>query len=244
MKGLITALRTLTVLPVPGRDAEGISSSLPWFPAVGLALGFAMYGLALLGGYMNDGGWPQLTALVIVGAGAVVTGGIHLDGLADWADGLGGGRDKTRILEIMKDSSIGAFGVLALIFICAGKWIAIVKLIGSGAALWIPAAYIVSRTIQVDLIVSLPYARKEGGTAGAFVEGGKPLHMAIALVAAFAMMIFLYGSSGAGVVVIGWIAARIFGHRCRKRVGGVTGDLLGACSELVETGILLLGVAL
>src|SRR5512145_1363019 len=121
LHGLVTALRTLTILPVPGSDASDMSRALPWFPLVGCLLGFLLWGLAWGFGFMAVF-WPGGTALVVVAASAILTRGLHLDGLADWADGFGGGRDKERTLAIMKDSHVGAFGVIALIIVLIARW--------------------------------------------------------------------------------------------------------------------------
>ena len=121
-------MRTLTVLPVPGRDAGNMASSLPWFPVVGLILGWILCGLAHAAQYVVDMVGPifapdtwypstpwhgGVAALLLIG-GVVLTRGLHLDGLADWADGFWGGHDRDTVLRIMKDSHTGAFGNIAV----------------------------------------------------------------------------------------------------------------------------------
>ena len=234
MRSLVTAVRTLTLIPMPGRDTDSFARSLPWFPAVGAVLGFASWGAAWL-----LRAWPEAAALAAVATLAVFTRGLHLDGLADWADSLGILRDRARALEVMKDPRTGSFAVIALVLVLLTKWAAIARLAQAGAAEWIVAAVVVSRWAQVEMAVSLPYARAEGGTASAFVAEAKLSHRLLALVTAAAIMGSLFGVSGALAMSVGWICCTVFGAWCRRRYGGATGDLLGACSELVETALLL-----
>ncbi|HOX07863.1 MAG TPA: adenosylcobinamide-GDP ribazoletransferase [Planctomycetota bacterium] len=243
LRGLVTALRTLTILPVPGRDAEGFGSALPFFPLVGALLGAAIWGLVEACGQLPDYGWSMGAAAAAVVGGIVLTRGLHLDGLADWADGFGGGRDRESTLRIMKDPAIGAFGAMALASVLLLKFAAVARLAASGTALWLVAAATVSRTVQVDLMVSLPYARAEGGKAGPFVQGARGWHLAAALAAVLVILLGIFGPLGAAALAAGWLFGRLFGLWCRRRVGGVTGDLLGAGSELVETALLVAAAA-
>ncbi len=245
MGGLTTAIRTLTILPAPGDTSRGdpggkMASSLPWFPLVGGAIGSILLGLMLLIDKLAPGHWPGGAAAAVVIAGVVLTGALHLDGLADWADGFGGGRDREKTLAIMKDSSIGAFGTVALISVLLLKWVALSRLAASGTHIWIVAACVISRTMMVELAVWLPYARPEGGTGATIVEGAKRWHRAFSLLVALAILLVLAGAAGAQALVVGWLLCRVFGYLCKQRVGGITGDMLGAGSELVETLILAL----
>ncbi len=236
--GLIAAVRTLSVLPLPGRAAEPMSAALPWFAVVGAALGAVLYGISALAAWPTIGGWPEVAALAVVIGGAVLTGALHLDGLADWADTLGGASAERR-LEIMKDPRVGAFGVIAVVAIVLCKWVALTRL-GPSGALWLVSAYAVSRTAMVDLAVRLPYARAEGGTAAIVVEHARPWHLVVCGLSALAVVIAVSGPAGVVALAFGWLIAALFGRWCRRRIGGVTGDLLGAASEIVETSILLL----
>ena len=97
-KGLNTAIRTLSILRPPGREAEPKSSALPWFAIVGGVLGLILYGISLLADLLTHGGWPEGTAAAVLVSGIVLTGGLHLDGLVDWADALGSISDRERKL--------------------------------------------------------------------------------------------------------------------------------------------------
>jgi adenosylcobinamide-GDP ribazoletransferase len=174
----------------------------------------------------------------MVAGGVLLTRGFHLDGLADAADALGSLAPRERMLAIMKDSAVGAFGVLALVLTLGAKWIAVARLVESGTGVWIVAAYVVSRAAQVELAVVLPYARAEGGTARAFVRDARGVHRLVAWTLAFLMITLVCGPAGVAVLVGGWLLARALGWRFMKMLGGVTGDLLGATSEIVETAVL------
>lgn len=243
--GLTTAIRTLTIFPAPGGPAPGdpegkMASSLPWFPLVGGAIGSILLGLMLLIDNLAPGGWPGGAAAAAVIAGVVLTGALHLDGLADWADGFGGGRDREKTLAIMKDSSTGAFGSVALISVLLLKWVALSRLAASDSHVWIVAACVISRAMMAELAVWLPYARPEGGTGASVANGAKKWHRMAALLLALAILLALAGAAGAQALAAGWLVCRGFGSLCKRRVGGITGDLLGAGSEIVETLILVL----
>jgi adenosylcobinamide-GDP ribazoletransferase len=239
LKGLITAIRTLTVIPVPGQDARNFASSLPWFPIVGLFIGSILYGAAFLAGIAFANPWNEGIALVIVGLSIILTRAIHVDGLSDWADGFGGGNDKQKILLIMKDPHKGVFGVIAIVFTILTKWVCIFRLLATHASFWIIGAYIISRTMQVEMAASLPYARIESGTACPFVNNARIMHRITALIIALGLVVWIFGIEGIAFIAGSWIACTLFGLWCRKRIGGVTGDTLGACSEIIETTVLL-----
>jgi len=243
VKGFVSALRTLTILPVPGKDSDRMVSALPWFPVVGLVLGSLLYGAARLFSGVAGGTWPEATAVAVLILGIVLTRGLHMDGLADWADGFWGGRERDEVLRIMKDTQVGTFGVCALACIVLAKWVCLTRLIVAGVPEWVIVAYVASRTCQVDMAVAQPYARDNGGTGAPFVKGAGLLHLSVAGAVAFALLLVVPGLdlTSIAAVALGWLVARAFGLWCHRRVGGVTGDLLGACSEIVETVVLAFG---
>jgi len=235
MNGLITAIQTLSILPIRGKGCEDFAKSLPWFPLVGLLLGLILAGSAGCCKAVP----AEATAVLLLLAGVLLTRGFHVDGLADCADGFGGGYTRERVLEIMKDSSTGAFGAIAIALSLLIKWVALTHLIETGNLAVIIVAYVVSRALQVEQMVRLPYARATG-TAASFVEGALPAHRLITLTTASIIAILLVGITGVLYLAIAWLAAYLFGQYCKKRVGGITGDLLGATSEITETLILFL----
>lgn len=235
IRAFVTAVRTLTVLPLPGRDTDRFSDSLYWFPAVGLLLGILQAFAAWL---VSLCGWSELSAASAVAAGVICTRAMHADGLADVADGFWGGRTKEDALRIMKDSSVGAFGVIALCLVMLFKWIAIEKLVSAGSFISIAGGVMLARWVQVALASTLPYARKEGGTACAFVGGaGKPHLLFSSLLTALLLFLSYRDnlSHAAAMASAALAAALLVGYKSSRKIGGVTGDVLGAASELCET---------
>ena len=241
LSGLVTALRTLTVLPVPGKDTETFSNSLYWFPAVGLLLGFMQLAIGYAG-YLS--GWNELAAALVVLGGIGLTRGIHADGLADLADGFWGGKTKEAVLRIMKDPNVGSFGALALSGMMLVKWIAVLKLFSLGAFGFIVCGVLLARWIQVLLASSLPYARSDGGTAHSFVNGAGWSHV---VVSSCLTLIFLgahlhFEPYTLAVAVFAALAAGVLiGILSYRKIGGVTGDVLGAGSELTEAFVWIAG---
>ena len=239
--GCVTAVRTLTILPCPGRDADSVASALPWFPVVGALLGALVAGLCWLVGQWA--GWPAGGSVAAVAGSAWLTGGLHLDGLADTVDGWRGGRTRERRLEIMKDSRVGAMGVIALILVLLLQWVAFTRLISAGSLVWIVVPFIAARLAQVQLAVCLPYARAEGGTAESYVKGARAGHWAVGLVSAIILCGGLAGVPGLTAVLVAVLLTLGLGRWMRRVFGGVTGDLLGLGGVVVETVLLFLFAA-
>jgi adenosylcobinamide-GDP ribazoletransferase len=239
MKGFGTALRTLTVIPWPGAESEDLSESLPWFAIVGLFLGLVLYATSILWRLVPFGSWPAGIALIMVGVEIWLTRGLHLDGLADWADSLGGIKEREKRLAIMKDHWTGAFGVMALVLALAAKWIAFERLFASGAVIWVLPILTLSRGMMVELIVTLPYARKGEGMARAFVEGASTKDRWVSHFVCLGLCSF-YGPFGLAALVMAWVIQRLFASLCLRRFGGITGDLLGTVNEMVEISLLIL----
>jgi adenosylcobinamide-GDP ribazoletransferase len=241
LSGLVTALRTLTVLPVPGKDTETFNNSLFWFPVVGLLMGLLQLTIGYAG-YLS--GWNELSAALVVLGGIGLTRGMHADGLADLADGFWGGKTREAALRIMKDPNVGSFGALALSGMMLLKWVAVLKLVALGAFGFIAGGVLLARWVQVLLASSLPYARSEGGTASSFVTGAGWLH---SLVTAVMTLLFLgallhFDLFAAVVAVLTALAAGLsIGMLSYRKIGGVTGDVLGAGSELTEVFVWIAG---
>ena len=239
LNGLVTALRTLTLLPVPGKDAERFSSSLYWFPIVGLMIGAVQAGLAWAGA---AAGWPELAAMIALGGGVMLTRGLHADGLADLADGFFGGRSKEAALRIMKDPNVGSFGALALIVVTLLKWVCLLELVRYGAFGMLVAGVMLARMAQVLLAARLPYARSEGGTATAFVEGAGTSHLLVAILSSLLLLLPLVNFDPLKAAILtgsGIASASAVGLLSWRKIRGVTGDVLGTCSELTEAAVWL-----
>ena len=239
MKGLVSAIRTLTILPWPAKEEEDLSNALTWFPLVGLILGLILNLTGRFWLLLPISPWPAGGALLILGVQIWLTRGLHLDGLADWGDSIGGfGRE--RRLSIMKDVSLGAFGVLALILALMAKYLAFERLMSSGSLAWLLPIMAISRGMMVELQTTLPYARKDGeGMAGPFLKGASNRHRVIShmLTAAIGLV---FGPVGLGLFFLAWLITKLYGTRIRNQFGGVTGDLLGTANEILEIFLLVL----
>jgi adenosylcobinamide-GDP ribazoletransferase len=236
MRALITALRTLTIFPVPGKDCDNFASAIPFFPAVGTLIGAivtaVLYGVSLSGWTSGAGALAAVTAIV-------VTRALHVDGLADVTDALGARGPIEKRLAVMKDPHTGAFGVTAVAADLLLKSAALAHIARAGEWSLAIAPFIASRTAQALVTVTLPYARAEGGTAGAFVHNARRLHLALAIAIGAACAIFTGGFPSTVLLVQGLVLAILLRSWMKHAFGGVTGDLIGATNEIVETGLLV-----
>lgn len=245
IRRFVLALQFLTVAAVrPGLRADGrdLAGSMLFFPLVGLILGAALAGFNRVVGF-----WPPVLAdALTVALLVVLTRGLHLEGLADTADGLAGGMGSGRALEIMKDHNSGAFAVMAVALDLLLRWAALMSL-APGLK---PAALILMATAgRWSMVVATyksPYARPrdEGGDsptglARPFTEELGSLELVGAGLTALAAGVFFLGARGfmllAGAGVLAWL----FRLYLIRRLGGITGDTLGATGEMTEVGLLL-----
>lgn len=239
-----TAVAFLTRLPMPHPDGAMPANFVRahrMFPVVGALIGAAV-GLLCLG--LRHIGVPDLAAAALaLGAGAILTGALHEDGLADVADGFGGGRDREAKLEIMRDSRLGTYGAAALMLSILARWACLVTLDNGGAVVaGLIAAHVGSRGIFAVLIQRTPLARDSGlaGSVGTVSDAT----VIRALVVGAVGLLFL-GIGGAIVAAL-LVAATIYAFRtlCLRQIGGITGDTLGAAQQLAEIAILVAASAL
>jgi adenosylcobinamide-GDP ribazoletransferase len=241
VSAFVTALRTLTIFTVPGKDTETFSNALFWFPAVGLLLGLMQ---AFLGYAAHVYAWNELSSALVVIGGIAMSRAMHVDGLADLCDGFWGGKTPEAALRIMKDPNVGSFGAIGVCVIILLKWIAVLKLIELGAFTVIAAGVLLARLIQVLLASALPYARSEGGTAHSFVSGAGWRHMVAASLLTIFFLFFLLQEEPIALLLllIAALAAGVMiGLLSYRKIGGVTGDVLGAGSELCELFVWIAG---
>ncbi len=235
-RDLRAALGWLTVLPV-GRTASD-ARPIRFFPLVGLGLGLVGGIVAALGARLTETPLAELVVgALVVGTWAVLTRLLHWDGLADCADGLLGGSTPERRLEIMRDSHVGAFGAVAIMFVLLVQVVAVATLVASGDMLEIVLAPVVGRVAaSVALWTNAP-ARADGlahtlsghdGIRGWIVAG-------IPLLLVFARPEF----ATAPVVIAGLLLAFFVPRVLASRVGGVTGDIVGAAVLIVESAVLV-----
>jgi adenosylcobinamide-GDP ribazoletransferase len=235
MNRLIAAIRFLTIIPVPGKigtSTEALAGSLYCFPLVGLLIGGVTGGLFYLAGpYLP----PPLAAVLAVTLLLAFSGGLHLDGVADCGDGFFSSRLRERMLEIMRDSRIGAMGVIALVLVLAFKGAALLAV--PALALWRPLVLmpVAGRAAMLVMMVVLPYARKEGGLASVFYNRVSPLLAGWALLFLLATGWLVAGLLGLLATLGGLLVLLLFCRFCHARIGGATGDTLGAACEIAET---------
>ncbi len=231
------AFSFLTILPVldAGPAAgETVAASFGWFAIVGFLLGLALCGADAILGYWL--GPPIRSALLILSL-TIVTGGIHLDGLADTADALGAGSNRARALEILGDSRIGTYGAVAIFFDLALKTLALATLAGPHRYAALILAPMLARGAMPLVASRLDYLRDGGAGATLLAHndraGGHSLGMVILMLVASVALGETKALIVAGAVTY---AMRQF---YRRWLGGVTGDLIGACGELVEVAVLI-----
>ncbi len=241
IRSFISATRTLTRVPIPGRGATNESNALYWFPILGALIGGTVALLAWLTGGLA--GWHTGAGTIGVIASTWITGCLHMDGLGDSVDAIYGGQTRERRLDIMKDVHMGAFGVIAIILSVIVKVIAISRLAAQGEWFWISIPFILSRTSIVILTTMLSYARKEGGKAGAMVANARTRHLITAIGTATILCWLLTGTGGLAALIISCLIILALARWMNRVFGGVTGDLLGMTNEIVEC-LALFGVAL
>ncbi len=186
----------------------------------------------------------MLSALVAVGATILATGGLHEDGLADVADGFGGGSGRDRKLEIMRDSALGSYGAMALFLTLAVRVVALAMLGHPElVALALIASHAAARGALPAVMAWAPLARDDGLAAGA----GRPTAGAAGLallLAALAVLLAVGFGAGLLALLVGWLAGALVLAQARRQIGGQTGDVLGAIEQAVEGAVLLTLVAL
>jgi len=241
LRPLGAALGFLTRLPVTPRDlteAE-LARALGWFPVAGLVVGLAAAGTAHVAG----AGRPELVAVGVVALIALLTGGLHLDGVADVADGLAGGRgDPARTMAIMRDSRIGAIGATALTLVLLAKVHAIAAIVRDGAIWPLVVAPVVARWSAVVLVAGFPYARTEG-LGVAFRHGVRRRDVALAT-AVVAVVVLVAGTLAALAAASALVTALVLAFWVHRRIGGLTGDVYGAAIEVAELAVLVVATGI
>ena len=245
--GLRLAVTLLTALPLPGGadapvpERRTAAAAMYWAPAVGLVLGAAAASVLLAGRAGHSG--ALLGAVLAVAVLAALSRGLHLDGLADLADGLGSRRPAAQALEIMKRSDIGPFGVVTLVLTLLVQVTALARAeeVGRGPVAIVAAAVAARLAIMLACRRYVPSARPDG--LGALVAGTVRPGAAGALVLAALAGAAANGWIYATAIAIGLAVSLALTELCRRRLGGITGDVLGAVAE-ITTGVCLLVTAL
>lgn len=238
MLGFWIALQFLSSLPVrlPGMpSAAQMGRSVLFYPLVGLLFGVLLWGLhALL-----EGSPVLLHAALLLSAWVVLSGGLHLDGLADSADAwLGGFGDRERTLEIMKDPRSGPIAVVTLVLVLMLKFCAVLVLVERGQGVLLILAPLLGRASLLGLFLCTPYVRS-GGIGQALADHLPRRSAAWALFASFALCLCIAGLQGLYVLIVAGVAFFWLRRVMIRRLGGTTGDTAGALLELLELAVLL-----
>ena len=234
VRGFLTALQFLTLIPVSGSTGEGLGKAAPAFPLVGAALGFFAGVIVLtLSPHLGS----SIAALLALTFLTVITGGLHEDGLADVADAFRAGSSPQRILEILKDSRIGTYGGLALIVTFLLRWQSLVDV---HAHQWekLSAACALSRGAMVAL--GGMSKSVDGGLGANFIQSLTPATVGLTVLIAASIAVALTQLTGLLMVIVTGLTVLVARTYFHKRLGGVNGDCLGATCQLVETLNLLL----
>jgi adenosylcobinamide-GDP ribazoletransferase len=237
-KELTLAVSFLTVFRLPFTSPQiatpvELARSFSWFPLVGLLLGMCIAAPA----YLLRSAPPLVLAVLLTALLAALTRGLHLDGLADVVDGIGGGHTPERRLEIMKDSRTGPFGALALIFAVLFKVVALHTLILDHCWPVMLLAPALSRLAMVVGAYKMPYARSTGGLAKPFLEHMEFRQLLTATMLSITFLVFhdlKFAAFSLGIVIA---CAGVTRFLARRWLGGMTGDVLGTLNELTEVAI-------
>jgi adenosylcobinamide-GDP ribazoletransferase len=237
MSGLVLAIRYLTILPVPGGAPTGpdrLGRAAAWFPVVGAVLGLLLVAVD----WVTVRVFPSLLAsLLTVTVWKLATGGLHLDGLADCLDGLMG-RDREHRLAIMRDSRIGTFGAVGLILFLMLEIVAVAELPPETRWRVLLAVPVLARAVPPILARLFGAARGEGQGA-AFIAGVSVGGAALATGVALVVAVGALEAAGLLAAVVALGVAGVGAGFIARRLGGVTGDVLGAAVEAAELAALL-----
>ena len=234
------AVRFFTRLPVPawvGHSQEALDRAARYFPLVGILVG-VLGGLTfLLAAFVLP---VSLALLFSMAATLLVTGAFHEDGLADTVDGLGGGWDKLRILEIMKDSRVGSYGVVAMVLALLGKFTLLASLDGALVPYALLAGHALSRFCATVLLATMDYVRED------LLSKAKPLAtrisgggMLVALLFVLVPLAFLPPANAVAGCVLAALATLWLAAKFKRWLGGYTGDCLGTTQQVSEIAFYL-----
>ena len=237
MRNFYSALSFLTIFPSGKFAGKPYGASILYFPLVGIFVGSLLAGVDCLGSLFL---YDELRALVDVAFLAFATGGLHLDGLADSADGLYFHHDRKKSLEIMKDPRVGVMGVLALLFCLGFKYTGLLALEFERCWVWLVVAPALARSAQVVGLIFMDDARGTGGVGQALYQKGKYQYLIFCLIPL--ALPFLISISMGIAIVVTFVAINFFLFVFfRHRLEGMTGDTFGALTEITETIFLVFG---
>lgn len=243
MKNFFSAVSFLTVFSAPAKyesEPSDLAESVYHFMVVGGAIGIV---LALIDITLLSFLPAWVSAAIAVILMSAVSGGLHMDGLADSADAFLSGAGKERALEIMKDSACGPMGVLAMLAVFTLKVVSIASILADARWMALLAAPLAGRCAMVVALSIMPYVRKSDGLGTAFDPGRNQARAWWAVIALFGACLFMFGSSGFWVAAGATAAAALGMVYCERKLEGMTGDTYGALCEITEAATLVFASA-
>jgi adenosylcobinamide-GDP ribazoletransferase len=239
----LIAVQFFTRIPVPawvGHSAQQLDQAVRYFPLVGICVGALAAAVLWLGAQALP---LSLAVGLSIAAGILITGAFHEDGLSDFADGMGGGHSKEKALVIMKDSRVGAYGVIALVLVLLLKYQALLALCGAQslpfAVAALIAAHTISRLMAASIMLTQRYIRDDDSARAKPAAQLSTASFLIALLTSIAASGILSAAGAHITVMFAAVGAaflmRVYlAWRLQKRLGGYTGDCLGAVQQLSE----------
>jgi adenosylcobinamide-GDP ribazoletransferase len=223
-------------------DLADLPRSAAWFPLVGTIVGAVGAAVFLLSHHWWS---PLVAALLSTVATVRLTGAFHEDALADSLDGFGGGWTTEQVLTIMKDSRVGSYALVGMILAVSLKCVLLADLGVLHAPAALLAAHTLGRCASVWLIAALPYVRPatsdERPSAGRpFIDGVHRGRIVVATIMASVIAVLCLGAAGLMAITVALLLTVVSGRYFRRRIGGITGDALGAVNQLVELGVYLM----
>lgn len=240
LQSLRSAVGFLTVVPVTRAAADpGDRLGRAYFPAVGALVGLVSGIAFILGAAVVT---TLVAAVAAVATGALLSGGLHLDGLADSADGLLGGGNRERRLEIMRDPRVGSFGAIALVLVLIGDVAALSAMTSARALAALVAAGALSRLALLAVVAFVPYSRTEGLGIAA-LGGHRVADLAVGCLLTLVACVLDIRRALVGAAMV-TLTTLVVVSLARRRIGGATGDVYGACTEIGQLAALVAFAAL
>lgn len=239
MRFFIITLQFLTRIPINTdlkATEEDFAKGVVFFPLVGLIIGAFNLTILIAASKLLGGVFPLICCLL---AGTAITGGLHVDGLADTCDGIFSSRTRDRMLEIMRDSRIGTNGTIAIIFDYLMRLSLLAMLSGKGLYLAVLLSPVAAKTLMVLLMKTSVYARSGPGLGGLYLEKQTSGATVLAAILGFAIILGFSGIWGIAALGVCTVLCFLYRSFIYSKLQGMTGDTLGAANELLEVAFIL-----
>jgi adenosylcobinamide-GDP ribazoletransferase len=238
---MVVAFQFLTRIPMPSIafEADALSRAIKFFPLVGLVVAFGAVLLQKLLMFHMSRPLVALTMLVYL---VLITGCLHEDGLADTADGFGGGRTKDHILSIFKDSRIGSYGATALVLSLLARYLLLASLPMEHFAAYVISSHVLCRWSSLPLSYFLPSAREQDGQGARIAKLTSLASLIFGSAFSFAVVAFALRRSAVAPALVAIFTVALSGWLYARKIGGVTGDCFGATTQLTEIAVYFCGV--